>query len=92
MMAFAKTLEEKWTALGLSKSQFEHKDNPPRLTGKLVIHQPGIFSSGNIFNLLCLLYVDDGAFIFESRTDIERRITLLSNHFSSFGLKIHFGT
>ena len=38
MMAFAKTLEDEWTALGLSKSQFVRKDNSPRSTGLLVSH------------------------------------------------------
>ena len=39
-----------------------------------------------------MLYVDDGAFFFESRTDIEKVITLLSDHFAWFGLEIHIGT
>ena len=62
MMAFAETLEEKWTALGLRKSQFAHKDNTSRYTGQLVSHQPGTFSSSTLFNLFCMLYVDDGIF------------------------------
>ena len=32
MMSFAKTLEDEWTALGLSKAQFTRKDNSPRST------------------------------------------------------------
>ena len=43
MMAFAKTLEDKCTALGLSKYQFARKDNSPRSTGQLVSHQPRNF-------------------------------------------------
>ena len=39
-----------------------------------------------------MLFVDNGAFIFEYRTNTERGITLLSNHFSRFGLKMHIGT
>ena len=39
-----------------------------------------------------MLYVDDGSFVFESRTDIKRGITLLSNHFARFGLEMHIGT
>ena len=34
-----------------------------------------------LFDLFCMIYVDDGAFVFESRTDIEKGITLLSDHF-----------
>ena len=93
MMAFAETLEVEWTALRLRKSQFVRKDNSPRSTGKLVRHRPGTFSSGILFDLFCMLYVDNGAFIFfESRTGIERWITLLSDHFARFGLQMHIET
>ena len=61
-MAFAKTLEDKWTALGLNKSQFAGKDNSPRSNGQLVIHKTGTFLSGTLFDIFCMLYVDDGAF------------------------------
>ena len=30
IMAFAETLEDEWTALGLSKAQFARTENPPR--------------------------------------------------------------
>ena len=39
-----------------------------------------------------MLYVDDGSFVFESRTDIEKYFTLLSDYFAQFGLKMHIGT
>ena len=92
MMAFDETLEDEWTALGLIKAQFPRKDNSPRSTGKLVIHQPGTFSSGMILDILCMLYVDDGSFVFEYRTDIKKVITLFSDHFARFGLEMHIGT
>ena len=92
MMAFVKTLEDKWTTLGLSKAQFARKDNSPRSTGQLVSHRPGTFLSGMPFDIFCVLYVDDGAFVFESRTDIKKEITLFSDHFSWFGLEMHIGT
>ena len=92
MMAFAKTLEQKWTSLGLRKAQFARKDNSPRSTRQLVIHRSGTFSSGILFDLFCMIYVDDGAFVFESRTDIEKGITLISDHFARFGLKMHIST
>ena len=92
MMAFAKTLEDEWTALVLSKAQFARKDNSPRSTGQLVSHRPGTLLSGILFYLFCMLYIDDGTFFFESRTDIEKGSTLLSDHFARFGLEIHIGT
>ena len=39
-----------------------------------------------------MIYVDDGAFIFESRTDIKIGITLLSDKLAHFGLGMHIGT
>ena len=92
MVAFSETLEDKWTALVLIKSQFAHKYNSPRSTGQLVSHQPGTFFSGTLFDLFCMLYVYDGSFVFESRADIERGIALLSGHFAWFGPKIHIST
>ena len=92
MMVFAETQEDEWTTLGLSKAQFARKDNSSRSTGQLVSHRPGTFSSGILFDLFYMLYVDGGAFFFGSRTDIEKGITLLSGHFSRFELEIHIGT
>ena len=39
-----------------------------------------------------MIYVDGGAFVFEFRTDTKKGITLLSDHFARFGLKMHIGT
>ena len=92
MMAFSETLEDKWTALGLRKPQFARKDNSPRPTGQLVSHRPRTFSSGTLFDLFYIIYVDDGAFVFELRNDIEKGITLLYDHFARFGLEMHIDT
>ena len=92
MTAFAEILEDDWTALGLRKSKFSHKDNSSRSTRKLASHRTRTFLYGTIFDLFCILYVDDGEFVFESRTDIEIGITLLSDRFARFGLEMHVGT
>ena len=92
MMAFAKTLEEEWTSLGLSKAQLAQKDNSPRSTVQLVSHQPGTFTCGALFDLFCMLYVDVGTFFFEYRTSVKIGIILLSNYFARFGLEMHINT
>ena len=92
MMAFAKTLEDDCTDLGLNKAQFSHIYNPPRSTRQLVSHQPGTFTSGTLFDIFCIIYVYDSVFFFEYRTDIKKIITLLSDHFARFGLGMHIGT
>ena len=79
-------------ALVLSKPQYEVKGNSPRPTGKLASHRPSTFTYDTIFNILCMIYVYDGEFVFESSTDIEKLITLISNHFAQFGLEINIGT
>ena len=38
-----------------------------------------------------MLYVDDGAFVFESRHQLEIGIPLLLRHFGKFGLEMHIG-
>ena len=39
-----------------------------------------------------MLYLEEGKFVFESRTDIKTGITLLSDRFDWFGLEMHIGT
>ena len=80
-MAFNETLNEA-TAMRLSKAKISHRKNSPRLTGQLMSHQPGNFTSGTLFDLFCMIYVYDGEFVFGYRNYIERGITLLSNHFA----------
>ena len=38
-----------------------------------------------------MLYVDDGAFVFESRHQLETGIPLILQHFANFGLETHIG-
>ena len=63
-----------------------------RINRKLVSHLPGNLSSQIMFYLFFMLYVDDGAFVFESRTDIEKVITLPSEHFSRIRFEMHIST
>ena len=92
MVAFDKKIEDKWTSLGLSKSQFSRKDNSPIPTRQLVSNQTGTFTCGTLFDLLYTLYLDSGEFSFETRTGIERVINILYKHFTWFGIGINIGT
>ena len=91
MMAFAETLEQHWIANGLTKATFSRCSNSPRSTGQLISHKPKDFSKGILFQIFCMLYVDDGAFLFESREHLEIGVPLLLKHFSKFGLEMHIG-
>ena len=55
-------------------------------------NQTGTFTCGTLFDLLYTLYLDSGEFSFETRTGIERVITILYNHFTWFGIGINIGT
>ena len=44
-----------------------------------------------LFEIFCMLYVDDGAFAFVSRRDLEIGATLVYNQFARLGLEMHVG-
>ena len=48
-------------------------------------------NKGTEFNFDKSFYVDDAAFIFLSRDDIERGGKLIQSHFRKFGLTVHAG-
>ena len=92
IMTFAEKLEDKWADLEISKAQISRKDNSQISTVQLVSHQTVTFTYGMLLDLFCILYVDDGSSVFGSRTEIKIGITLLSDHFTCFGPKMHIST
>ena len=90
-MAFAETLEKEWTLNGITKEKLSRNNNSPLSDGQLISHQPRSFNRGALFELFCMLYVDDGAFVFESRHQLETGIPLILRHFAKFGLEMHIG-
>ena len=48
-------------------------------------------SEGTLFDIFCLLYVDDGAFAFQSRKELELGSAVVRRQFSRFGLEMHVG-
>ena len=91
VMAISETLEKEWTLNGLTKAKFSRNKNSPLSGGQLISHPPRSFDRGSLFELFCMLYVDDGAFVFESRHQLETGIPLLLRHFAKFGLEMHIG-
>ena len=71
IMAFAETLEKEWTKNNLHQLQFRRHDNSPLSKGRVSSQPKRSFSEGTLFELFCMLYVDDGAFAFSSRKEIE---------------------
>ena len=48
-------------------------------------------ANGIPFSLFYLLYIDDGAFLFNSREDLIKGTNMLYDHFKAFGLSMHIG-
>ena len=49
-------------------------------------------SMGTAFQLNSLLFVNDGAFLFQNRADIEEESQIIHTHFAHFSLQMHVGT
>ena len=67
---FAETLEKEWLKNGLHKLQFRIHDNSPQSEVRLTSHPKEYLSEGTLSSLFCMLYVDDGAFAFQSWKEI----------------------
>ncbi len=89
MSTFAETLEKEWKQSGLPEATFKSVTNASegQLTGhlksyakralELIIHQ--------------ILYIDDGAFFFETREDATLGLKLINNVFAKLSLEMHIG-
>ena len=69
----------------------QQRSHSPQDIGKLTRHKVKTFSQGNLLTLFCVLYVDDGAFPFENRLQLELGLSLIHNHFVKFRLEVHIG-
>lgn len=94
MSAFAESLETDWERLGLAKAQFSRVTAEDIANGKgqLIAHKlTNGAALGSLFEVLQILYVDDGAFIFNSRQDLIRGVNLINAIFKKFGMEMHIG-
>ena len=71
--------------------KFKRHSNSPQSLGISTSHPEKTFSHGTLFEIFCILYVDDGEFAFETRKDIEIGSNLVFQHFNRFGLQMHIG-
>ncbi|MCP4745472.1 MAG: hypothetical protein GY874_04910 [Desulfobacteraceae bacterium] len=94
MSAFAEALETEWGKKGIEKAEFSRvsTESFQNLEGQLLGQKPKKgFANGVIFNILQILYIDDGAFIFNSRKDLIKGVNLINDMFKKFGLEMHIG-
>jgi exonuclease III len=90
MQAFAESLEEKWkTEWGMDSPQYRYMVSQRVQRGRLLGQDSK--AVGVSFDLLYLLYVDDGAFLFETLEEMTRGANYIHDHFRTFGLKMHIG-
>jgi hypothetical protein len=59
--------------------------------GVLTWHPANKLNTGEVFKLPEILYIYDGAFIFNSRSDLIFGLNLVRKHFANFGLEVHVG-
>ena len=92
IMGFAETLEKEWEKNGLHKLQFRSHDNSPQSAGRLTSHPKKYFSEGTPSSHFCMLYVDNGAFAFQSQKELELGSSVIRDQFNKFALQMHVGT
>jgi len=90
MQAFAESLEPKWIAANLSPPEFRQPNPNKTSTGTLLGQNHN--TAGLPISLFYLLYVDDGAFLFQNLDSLIRGANLLYHHFRTFGLRMHIAT
>ena len=72
--------------------KFKRHSNSPQSSGRITSRPAKIFSHRTLFEIFYMIYVDDGAFAFETRKDTEIVSNLVFQHFDRFGLQIHIGS
>ena len=49
------------------------------------------YKEGIVFKIMQILYLDDGAFIFDSRIDLIKGVKLIDSLFKKIGMEMHVG-
>jgi hypothetical protein len=89
MSSFAETLEKEWKENGLPEAIFKNVTNASK--GQLTGHLKN--SAKRALDLIIhqILYIDDGAFFFETREDATLGLNLINKVFAKLGLEMHIG-
>jgi hypothetical protein len=93
MTDFAQTLELEWKKLDIPILSVMTAGNEHLANGKICSHTPKMVKSKKLttYEILQCLYVNDGAFPFGTREDMQRGMELIYHHFARFGLEMHIG-
>ena len=79
MTAFAETLEQEWEKENLPKATFHHAPLECIENGQLISHPMSkeALKASDIFEIIQTLFLDDGAFVFESRNDLTKGLGIM---------------
>jgi hypothetical protein len=93
MTAFAETREIVWKANDIPVLSVLTAADEHIAEGRICSHTPAMIRSAKLtaYSILQCLYVDDGAFPFGMRDDLQRGMNLIYSHFTRFGLEMHIG-
>jgi hypothetical protein len=91
--AFAETLKIIWREqeIPILSAMMASKDS--LINGKICSHTPAMSTLKTLtaYKILQCLYVDDGAFLFDTREDLKKGTKLVYHHFGRFGLEMQIG-
>jgi hypothetical protein len=84
MTAFAQTLELEWKTVGIPILSVMTAGDEHLADGKICSHTPKMSKSKKLitYEILQCLYVDDGAFPFGTREDMQCGMELIYHHFA----------
>ena len=95
MSAFAETLELEWKRQGIEVITVQTASEENLMEGKAAVKSHTIrqYESRTLtaYEILQCLYVDDGAFVFSTRTDMTKGLEMIFRHFAKLGLEMHIG-
>ena len=95
MSAFAEVLEYEWEKSGMRQAEFVRvsQDDFDNQVGQILGHglNKAGYKEGIVFKIMQILYLDDGAFIFDSRSDLIKGVKLIDSLFKKFGMEMHVG-
>ena len=92
MQAMAQGLRKEWARQQLPLPTFRYHPTTTANRGRLMGQPAPATTKGQQFDAPFTLFVDDGAFLFETRQAIQDGVPFLVKHFRRFGLLVHVGT
>ena len=93
LTAFADTLAIEWKQQEIPTVTVMTAASNNLIDGQICSHTPAMFASKKltVYEILQFLYIDDGAFPFGTREDLNNGMELIYQHFGWFGLEMHIG-